>query len=256
MPIILDNVSISDGASIIAPIAQAQAPEIIIESYKRGSAAASITLIWENQPEMNDIGIAIVEQSGNSGDCTISSEGWAQVPGSPVTDLATTAGTKLQVFWKRILDPETETEVVFNRGTPNPNHMLVSLLRVSGCTTTGNPWDVITTGTKTTASTSMQFPSTTTTVDKTAVLLIAAIPSDPGTDFWFTSPLGNTNLTAPATPGTGLNGDGIYRTIVGNGGAYTLFYGIQTTAGNIGNNTSTITAGPYTNAYMVIAFKN
>jgi hypothetical protein len=221
-------------------------PASLDSGYSTGTG--SLTLSWSGSYLPNDIGIIIVESSGGDPTLTISSPtGWSQVTGSPVVDVATTAGSKLQVFWKRFtstagVDPEPDA--ILPSGS---NHLLAAYFIVRGCITVGNPWDVISTGQKTTASTAITFPALTTTVPDCVALLIATRPNSSASTTIFSN-LSNSVLTNQDAVGIE------YGTVSGNGGGFVRFAGDQATAGSIGTSTATTTSS-LTSAYMVIAFR-
>jgi len=221
-------------------------------SLDSGSATGtgSVTLSWMGLYQPNDVGIIIVESSGGDPTLTITTpSGWSQVTGSPVVDVATTAGSKLQVFWKRITTTagsNPEPDVILPSGG---NHIIAALFAVRGCITSGNPWDVISTGQKSTASTSITFPSLTTTVSDCAILLIATRPNSSISGSIFS----NLNLSGSALTNTDQVGvrNG---TTSGNGGGFVRYTGEKATPGSIGTHTATTTSS-LTSAYMVIAFR-
>ena len=122
----------------MAPVFQAAGAQI-------NSTGATVSAVWPTHI-INDIGLVVIETSGNSANLTPPA-GWVALPGTPVTDVATTAGSKLHVWWKRAASA-AEAAVATGAGT---DHVLARLYTFRGCVTTGNPWNVITTGTKTTA---------------------------------------------------------------------------------------------------------
>lgn len=190
-----------------------------------------------------DVGILVIESSGNDATVDITTpSGWQAVPGSPVTDLATAAGSKLQVWWKRA-ESSSETAVT----VPDPgDHAIARICTFRDCIATGNPWDVTTTDNKTTASTTATVPAVVTTVDDTLIVMIVSRPNDNNFTAHFGVPV-NANLTSLAE--CGESGSGL-----GNGGGFVISRGVKATAGNTG--TSTLTkAVSTTDAYMVIALK-
>ncbi len=205
------------------------------------SGAAALTVAWPTHLT-NDIGILVVETGGEGTTLTITAPtGWVAVTGSPVTDVATNAGSKLQVFWKRAASAAETSVTVPDSG----DHQVARIFTFRGCVTTGNPWDVIGTDTKTTASTTVTWPSVTTTVDETLCVFIASRPNDSASTTAFGA-ISNANLT-----GRGEAGEA--GTTSGHGGGFVVAYGQKATAGAIGTTTAT---GPNTtNAEMVIALK-
>jgi hypothetical protein len=203
---------------------------------------AALTAVWPTHLA-DDIGILVIEGSGNDATLDITNpSGWAQVPGSPVVDVASTAGSKLQVWWKRAAS-SSETSVSVPDGG---NHQIARIFTFRHCTTTGDPWDVTTTGTKTTQSTTATVPSVTTTVADTLITMIVGRPNDNSSTTHFDVPV-NANLTALAECGEAGS-------VQGNGGGFVLSTGFKGTAGATGTSTMTKIAST-TDTYMVIALK-
>jgi hypothetical protein len=205
------------------------------------SGINALTVAWPTHLT-NDIGILVVETGGEGTTLTITAPtGWVAVTGSPVTAVATNAGSKLQVFWKRAASGAETSVTVPDSG----DHQVARIFTFRGCVTSGNPWDVIGTDTKTTASTTVTWPSVTTTVDETLCVFIASRPNDSASTAAFGT-ISNANLTSIGAAGeAGTNS--------GHGGGFVVEYGEKLTAGATGTTTAT---GPNTtNAEMVIALK-
>jgi hypothetical protein len=210
-----------------------------------GTPAVSINATSVNWPAhlTGDIGILVIETSGNGSTLDIiTPSGWAAVPGSPVTDVETVDGSKLQVWWKRAASSSEATVSIPDSG----DHQLARIYTFRNCIGTGEPWDVTTTGNKTTASTTATIPAVTTTVDDTLIAMIVGRPNDNATTIHFGVPV-NANLTSLADRGeTGAT--------TGNGGGFVVSTGIKATAGNTGTSTMTKSVST-TDTYMVIALK-
>ena len=210
-----------------------------------GSVAAgqnALTVAWPGHA-INDIGILVIETSGNGTTVNITSpSGWQAVSGSPVTDLATTAGSKLQVWWKRATSASEASVTVPDSG----DHQIARIYVFRDCITTGDPWDVTTTGSKTTASTTATLPAVTTTVENTRIVGIVGRPNDNASTTHFGAPV-NTNLS-------NLFEIQEAGSTAGNGGGFTVITGVKATAGNTGTTTMTKAAST-TDTYMVIALK-
>ena len=204
------------------------------------STGATVSAVWPTHL-INDIGLVVIETSGNSANLTPPA-GWAALPGTPVTDVATTAGSKLHVWWKRAASA-AEAAVATGAGT---DHVLARLYTFRGCVTTGNPWNVITTGTKTTASTTATVPALTTTLDDTLITMIVGRPDDTASTTHFGVPV-NANLT-------GLAEHGEAGTTSGNGGGFVVSSGVKALPGATGTSTLTKTVST-TDTYVVLALK-
>jgi hypothetical protein len=204
------------------------------------STGASVNVSWPTHLA-DDIGLLIIETSGDSATLTPPS-GWDAIPGTPVTDVATTAGSKLHVWWKRAT---SASEVDVATGTAT-DHIIARLYTFRGCITTGNPWNVTTTGTKTTASSTATVPALVTTLDDTLITMIVGRPNDNSSTTHFGVPV-NSNLT-------GLAEAGEAGTANGNGGGFVVSYGVESTPSNTGTSTLTKSAST-TDTYVVLALK-
>lgn len=193
--------------------------------------------------QTNDIGLLVIETTGNGLTINITTpSGWAAVPGSPVTDVATTAGSKLQVWWKRAASASETAVTVPDSGF----HQIARIFTFRDCITTGNPWDVTTTGNKTTASLTATVPAVTTTVADTLITMIVGRPDSSNSTTHFGVPT-NGNLTSLAECGEAGSTEG-------TGGGFVVSRGVKATAGDTGTSTLTKIAST-TDTYMVIALK-
>jgi hypothetical protein len=207
------------------------------------AALTGITAVAWPTHVAGDIGLLVIETSGNDTTVDITTPtGWQAVPGSPVTDLATAAGSKLQVWWKRAASASEGAVTVPDSG----DHQVARLFTFRNCIATGDPWDVTTTGSKTTASTTATVPAVTTTVADTLIVMIVSRPNDNASNLHFGVPV-NANLTD-------LGECGEAGTAMANGGGLVVSYGVKATAGNTGTSTLSKIAST-TDAYMVIALK-
>lgn len=197
-----------------------------------GNAAALggflITLQWPVNHQANDVALAVIQTSG--ADSTLSPPtGWASVTGSPITDVASTSGSRLYLWWKRATgSSESNLSVSSISGD---NHHFGSLAVFRGCVTTGNPWDVVATDTKTTASTTATLPAVTTTKFNTRLVMFVGRPDDAANTSHFGVPV-NANLT-------GLTEHYEGGTVTGNGGGFVVASGVMATKGDTGTSTMT-----------------
>lgn len=118
----------------------------------------------------NDIMLWALET--DSGDSLTPPAGWAQVTNSPQ---AAASGTKLHLWWKRAGASETSPSVA-----RVGDHIASQMISISGCVTSGDPWDV-TAGDTGTSSTTQTIPGLTTTVANCLVLDFCSIGTDSGT---------------------------------------------------------------------------
>jgi hypothetical protein len=206
------------------------------------SGTGALTVAWPTHLT-NDIGILVIETGGDDTTLSITAPtGWVAIAGSPVIDVATAAGSKLQVWWKRAASAAETSVTVPDSG----NHQVAAIYTFRGCIPTGNPWNVATTGTKTTASTTATVPSLTTTVPGTLFVAIVGRPDDSASTTHFGT-LTNTNLTGNASAGEA-------GTTSGHGGGFVVEYGTFVGVGSTG--TSTLTkAASTTDTYMALALR-
>lgn len=190
-----------------------------------------------------DIGLLVIETSGDGSTVSIATPtGWQAVPGSPVTDIADATGSKLQVWWKRAASAAEGAVTVPDSG----DHQIARIFTFRNCIATGDPWDVTTTGNKTTASTTALVPSVTTTVADTRIVMIVGRPNDNGSTTHFSPPVNN-SLSNPEEHGEAGSTQG-------NGGGFVVSSAVKLVAGSTGLTAITKIAST-TDTYMVIALK-
>jgi len=201
------------------------------------ASAAAISVPWGTHTA-DDIGILVVEISGNNSLTTPS--GWNLLGNS--TDVASTAGSKLGVYWKRATSSSEANASVADSG----NHQVGMIYVFSGCPKSGTPVDVIFADSKTSASTTATAPAVETQYDNDLIVIVVGRPNDSASTSEFNSPT-NSNLTS-------LTARGEAGTTDGNGGGFGLFTGVLATAGDSG--TTTITkATSTTDTYVTFALK-
>lgn len=215
----------------------------------RGTIAQSTVGLPSTNPvqwpshAVNDIGILVIETSADDSTFSVTTPvGWQSVPGSPVTDVANANGSKLQVWWKRAASASEAGVEIPDTG----NHQIGAIFTFRDCISSGNPWDVTTTGNKTTASTTATVPAVTTTIADTLIVMIVGRPNDNNSLTHFGVPV-NANLTDLAECAE-------VGSAVGNGGGLVVSSGVKATAGDTGTSTLTKIAST-TDTYMVIALK-
>jgi hypothetical protein len=185
-----------------------------------------------------DIGVLICEATGSSA-APAAISGWNAV--ASVTDVATTAGSRLSVWWRRATSA-AEAAVTVPAQT---DHIFARIVTVRGA------WDlspvaVTTSGTQATASTTATVPGVTTTRSNELILGVTSRPDDSASTTHF-SALTNVNLaslTEQSEAGT-TNGDG---------GGFVVWTGIKRAAGAVGNTTMTKAAST-TSAHVVLSFR-
>lgn len=154
--------------------------------------------------------------------------GFAHVPGSPI-GVGTPGGTDatmLNVYWRRAT---ADAETMPASGDAG-NHQVGRCYSIAGCIASGNPVDASASDTTATAQTAFTIPGITTTVPECFVIDIVSNGED--------GPCGVTSVTnaslstftqQPESSNTG-----------GNGGTFTMMWGIKTAAGAVDATTGTL----------------
>lgn len=170
--------------------------------------------------------------------------GYLNVTDSPQDTAGTAAtSTKLYVWWKRAGGSETAPTV-----TSSGNHVLGRMVGVSGCITTGDPWDVTSGSVDTAATTAVSIPGDTTTVDE--CLCLAASASN------LPDAISTTEFGAPTNASlTSLTEQVDDTASVGNGGGLHVVSGVKATAGVVSATTCTSVTTPNRRAYHFVALK-
>jgi hypothetical protein len=128
------------------------------------------------EPAIGDIGICVMCHDGNTTEPT--GTGWTEFPGNPYQDVATSDGMSLSLFYHRVTSLPPPTFPITDVGTVQAGLILL----FSGVVATGDPWDVMASDAKTTASTTVTFPTVTTEVSNPLMLFVAGRPSDTASD--------------------------------------------------------------------------
>lgn len=200
---------------------------------------AGVTHSWSaNSVDVDDIIVVVCETSG--GEAVSIPAGYTEFTDSPQNSGSGTT-TRLTAMWKR--SDGTETGVTI--ADPG-DHLLSIAFIIRGCHTSGDPYDVTSGGTETTADTSLSIPGATTTKANCLIIMLATNGSDVGANA-YAKAWANADLTQV---------QGVYgvSTNVGNGGAIDVGRGVKAAAGSYGNSTATLIAS-FEKAYMTIAFK-
>jgi hypothetical protein len=201
---------------------------------------ATSNISWPTRHQAGDIGIMVIEASGD--DSTVTPSGWAHLTGSPVVDVADSTGSKLMVLWRRATNDIQPSVTV-----PDPgDHHVARIFVFRGVRQDVAPGRAYATDTKPVASTSITWPAITTLAPNSLVLCIASRPNDAFETSFF-SAFTNANLSATAEAGEA-------GTTTGNGGGFVLNYGTRAAMGNIGTSTGTTTIS-LTNAVMTLALE-
>lgn len=249
--------AVSSGASIATPVSDITTTAgVPIVSTKvppvlslPGSATAGGAAIFPgySNVQTNDILLLVVETSGDGSNVTPlpGEPGWNVLSGTPLFDGDPTPafGSKLHVWWYRATAPITSGSVTFS---DSGDHQVGRVYLIRGCATTGDPFDVVGTATKTTPSTTASAPSVTTTVPQTLVVSMISQPVDSSSTTQFSAPT-NTGLTS-------LTDVDEVATNSSNGGGFVIASGIKRLPGATGT-INYATAPNVRNASVVIAFK-
>ncbi len=226
-------------------------PAPVVQTYSSQQTATNISFQFTNiSVNQDDIIMMVVEVSGDGPvSAPTTSAGLAgpmqAISGSPVIDVATSAGSTLQAWWLRA--PSTLTSQTITIPAPvGGDHQLARYMILRGCANTGNPWDVTGTATKTVASFSATAPAVTTTVGNTLVISVVSRPNDNSNTLEFGSATNSVLSPFVKYAESGSSN--------GNGGGFTISAGTKRLPGSTGV-TSYSTVASTTNASITIAFK-
>lgn len=202
------------------------------------SSAGTTAVSWPTEVEAGQLGIMVVETSGN--DTTISLSGWTHFAGSPIFDVADATGSKLNVLWKFASSSESAISI------PDVgDHFIAKIFTFTNVSSAVSNF-VVSASTKTTASTTVTWPSLTSRCPNTRLVLVATRPNSSTSTTNF-SGYTNTNLTSitEAAETGSVNGDG---------GGFTFVHAGFSTLGATGTTTATSVAST-TNVLFMIALE-
>lgn len=199
-------------------------------------AITSITLSWPNH-QANDIGVLVVETSGNN-NYPATPSGWTLL--GRQFDVSTTAGSRLSIFWRRATNASQGDATITDTG----NHQVGRIFALRGCVTSGSPVNVSSFSSNA-ASTTVSVQEIQTTVANTYYAAIVSRPNDTSSTNQFGYP-SNSNITVTANTESG--------TSVGNGGGFVICLGTFAGPGLTGITTLTQTTST-TNVTAAIAFE-
>lgn len=176
-----------------------------------------ILLLWV---ETENQAVTVSNQNGGT---------WTEVTSTSPQGTGTAGGpgaTRLTLFWSRYNGTQGNPTI-----SDSGDHQRGVILAYRGCVTSGDPWDVKAGDVLASASTTVTIPGATTTTDGCMAVFGVANTTDTNTSQ--TSSFTNANLTSVAHRTTG-------NSTTGNGGGASVGDGIKTTAGAIGNTTTTL----------------
>lgn len=187
----------------------------------------AVTPAWPSGHQAGDIGIMFVETAGTENIGALPT-GWAHAPNSPVSVGTTSTGSTLSVLWKRAV---SSSEAALSIGDSG-NHNIAQIIVYRGCVGSGSPWDVTTSDTLGTASTSVTIPGVTTVTANCLIIGAVAMPTDTLTGQIQSDVFTNGGLTAVTKRFNSWDD-------AGNGGGFGVFEGVKAVAGATGNTTAT-----------------
>lgn len=174
-----------------------------------------VSVAWPAGHRLRDLGLLVIECSGL--DSTANPSGWSHVPGSPLVDGASVAGSTFQVLWKRAGSSAEVAVVLPNLG----DHTLACIAVFRGGPAGGEPFSAVTTAIKAAASGFAGTPAITTTVPNTLVIGLISRPNDSASAAFSVTNLALSGMTERLDVGTSL----------GDGGGFGLWTGVRTTPG-------------------------
>jgi len=202
------------------------------------SGTAAVTPAWPAHA-VDDVALLFVESAGGEAATLSTAAGFVAVTGSPQATGATTAGTRITVFWARATSTAMPSPTVADPG----DHVYAQILTYRGVIATGNPWDITGGGVKAAPTTSVTVTSVTTTGPND--LIVQAVARDinnVGGVFSLEANGNLTGITERSDAGTG---------VVGNGGGFVVWDGVMATAGATGSTGATVLSS--INAFLTIA---
>jgi hypothetical protein len=231
-------------ASIGAPTATATATAHGVTFVAAGAVASGTAAISPALPAgivTGDILLLALETANQAITIPTPNGGtWTEVTGSPqgTGTAAGTSATRLTLFWSRYNGTQGAPTT-----SDSGDHQVGVIVAYRGCVSTGNPWDVTSSGVEATSDTSWSITGATTTVTNCRVVVIGTRMNDlAGAHFsaWTNADLSNIQERFD---------DG---TTQGNGGGIGIADGLKSTAGTYAATTVT-NATTTVKAFMTVA---
>lgn len=204
------------------------------------SAATAVTPGIPSGTLQNDILVMFIETADQAITVSGGTETWTEVTGSPVSIAGT---TRLTVFWARASQDAPTAAVSSDSG----DHQNGRMIGIRGCITTGDPWDVIATGTEAVSDTSAAITGLTTTVNDCLVVNLMAVDLPDANSVSNFSGQSNSDLANLAERTDNSSNQG-------NGGGMGSWTGEKATAGSVGTTAVTL-ANAAQKCFMTIALK-
>lgn len=200
-----------------------------------GSTGAH-TLLMSADVQENDIVLVLCHTSAEA---LATPSGYTALTPQSTGTAATAGSVGLYAFWKRAGASEGNVSIA-----DSGDHTISGLVLIRGCVESGDPFDVTAGDVQASASTSVVYPSVTTTVDNALILLIAAHGVDISTDT--ISIAANSSLCR-------LTQDLSHQSTTGTGGGFAVTSGLKRQKGATGTGSATTTSS--LQARMTLALK-
>lgn len=161
--------------------------------WNQTSSTASVSAPWPTHVA-DDICIMVVE-TANQPPVLTTPAGFQHIGGIGIGaagGLSSSTGTRMDLYWCRATSSSMPSPTVSDDGG---DHVGVIMFTARGCTTVGEPYDTSmgpVFDTKTTASTTTTWPTTSTTKANSVPVFLAVNPRDAGTATSWIEPLNNT----------------------------------------------------------------
>ena len=208
-----------------------------------GSASA-LTIGWPTTSPTyttDDICFLVTETSDSAAPTLTTASGFQYIGGVYTSG---TNATRLDLWWCRATSASMPSVTI---GTP-VDHVIAMMFTVRGCTNVGEPWDTsigLLTQTKTTASTTTSYPTTTTVKSNCETLYLATNGRDTTLATW---------TNAQRTTTGDLNSyTFVYQNSPGNGGGILgVFPPVQASPGSTGTITATMNTSLQNSSALLI----
>lgn len=197
------------------------------------SGATNITPALPSGWQPDDILVMMVETANEA---VTAPAGWTQAPNSPVSQTNADV-TRLTVLYRRAVAGDGNPTI-----TDPGDHAGARIIAVSGCVTTGDPWDVTAGAPDNTSSTTADIPTGTTTARNGLVVVgvatgLSGVANSAQHSAWTNAGL----LQGPASA-AGMVERFDSRYTAGNGGSIGCATGQKLDIGAVGTTTSTMAA--------------
>lgn len=197
------------------------------------SGATNITPALPSGWQPDDILVMMVETANEA---VTAPAGWTQAPNSPVSQTNADV-TRLTVLYRRAVAGDGNPTI-----TDPGDHAGARIIAVSGCVTTGDPWDVTAGAPDNTSSTTADIPTGTTTARNGLVVVgvatgLSGVANSAQHSAWTNAGL----LQGPASA-SGMVERFDSRYTAGNGGSIGCATGQKLDIGAVGTTTSTMAA--------------